>query len=211
MAERAHPDDPGFQDRWFGLKKSRYKKKLFERYRFCLPYIQGKEQVLDVPSGVGWGTSLLKGARNIIGMDISQEAVDFANKHYRRFGCEFIQGDMKFLPFPNSHFEVIVCLEGFEHVSASTGRQFLCEAQRVLIPGGILLMTCPVLNDLGQSTGNPYHVHEYQEKELIDLVNSFFRILSLERISGPDGPEYKMVLANLDLRFNKSISEKQQR
>jgi len=208
MAERAHPDDPGFQDRWFGLVKSRYRKKLFERYRFCLSYIQGKNRVLDVPSGVGWGTSLLKGAKNIIGMDISQEAIDLANKRYRCSGCEFIQGDMKSLPFPNSYFEVLICLEGFEHVSVSTGRQFLREAQRVLVSGGILLMTCPVLDDLGRSTGNPYHIHEYQETELIDLVNSFFRILSLERIAGPDGPEYKMVLVNMASQSNNNIPEK---
>lgn len=210
MAERAHPEDPGFQDRWFGIKKSRYKKKLFERYRFCLPYILGKDRVLDIPSGVGWGTSLLKGARNIIGMDISQEAVDFANKNYRRSGCEFIQGDMKLLPFPNSHFDVIICLEGFEHVSVSIGRQFLFEAHRVLVTGGILLMTCPVLNEMGQSTGNPYHIHEYQEKELIGLVNSIYQIQLQERIQGPDGPEYKLVLAKSAPLLGKCNPEKQQ-
>ena len=164
--------------------------------------------MLDVPSGVGWGTSLLKGARKIIGMDISQEAVDFANKRYRCSGREFIQGDMNVLPFPNSHFDVLVCLEGFEHVNTSTGRQFLREARRVLVSGGILLMTCPILDELGRSTGNPYHIHEYQDTELIDLVNSFFRILYLERIAGPDGPEYKMVLANLASGSNNSIPEK---
>jgi ubiquinone/menaquinone biosynthesis C-methylase UbiE len=207
MAERAHPDDPGFQDRWFGLVKNRYKKKLYERYRFCLPYIKRKDRVLDVPCGVGWGTSLLKGARKIIGMDISQEAVDFANKRYCCSGREFIQGDMKSLPFPNSHFDVLICLEGFEHVSVSTGRQFLHEAQRVLVSGGILLMTCPILDELGRSTGNPYHIHEYLDTELVDLVNFFFRILYLERIAGPDGPEYKMVLANVISKFNHSIPE----
>src|SRR5687767_14242289 len=34
MAERAHPNDPGFRDSWFGLKRNRYKQKLYERYRF---------------------------------------------------------------------------------------------------------------------------------------------------------------------------------
>lgn len=47
MAERAHPQDPGFKDRWFGLVKSKYKERLFERYRFSFPYIEGK-RVLDI-------------------------------------------------------------------------------------------------------------------------------------------------------------------
>jgi len=32
MIERAHPEDAGFKDKFFGLVKTRYKKKLYERY-----------------------------------------------------------------------------------------------------------------------------------------------------------------------------------
>lgn len=51
MAERAHPKDPGFKDRFFGLIKNKYKKKLYERYNFCNEYIRGKK-CLDIPCGV---------------------------------------------------------------------------------------------------------------------------------------------------------------
>ncbi len=73
MAERAHPEDPGFKDKMLGLKENRYKKKLYDRYKFCNNFINGKS-VLDIPCGVGWGTSLLKKAKSIIGIDISSEA-----------------------------------------------------------------------------------------------------------------------------------------
>lgn len=57
-------------------------------------------------------------------------------------------------------------------------------------------MTCPVLSEKAETTGNPYHLSEYPEYELIEILNKNFRILSLERIKGPDGPEYRVVLSN---------------
>ena len=75
MAERAHPHDKGFQNTFFGLINNPYRKALFERYSYCNEYIIQKE-VIDVPCGTGWGTSLLKNARNIIGIDIDQDSID---------------------------------------------------------------------------------------------------------------------------------------
>ena len=195
MAERAHPEDRGFQDRWFGLKKSRYKQKLYERYGYCNLYIKGKT-VLDIPCGTGWGTSLLKGASRITGIDISEEAITYAREHYERSDRRYVTGAMESIPLQENDVEVLICLEGFEHVTQTVGKLFIEEAKRVLIDGGVLIMTCPVLNERGETTGNPYHLCEYDERELVVILNDNFRIQNLERIQGPDGPEYRAVLAN---------------
>jgi len=195
MAERAHPDDIGFRDRWFGLKKNHYKRKLYKRYRFCNKYIKG-EKILDIPCGVGWGTSLLKKTSFIIGIDISTEAIDYAKKHYENKNRKFYIGEMQSIPLEDNSIDVIVCLEGFEHVPKDIGAKFIEESKRVLLPNGLLIMTCPVLNEYGKSTGNPYHLYEYPEYELFEILNKNFRILNLERIKGPDGPEYRALLSN---------------
>lgn len=196
MAERAHPDDIAFKDKWFGLKRNRYRARLFERYRFCNRYVRDMH-VADVPCGTGWGTSMLKGYAHVHGIDISDEAVSFAN---HRFAIPdkriFSQGSMDALPFTDSSKNVVICLEGFEHVSQEIGKGFLLEAKRVLEPDGLLIMTCPVLNTEYKHTGNPYHIYEYPEEELIGLLNDHFRVELLERIKGPDGPEYRTVLSN---------------
>ena len=196
MAERARPDDQGFKNRWFGLKKNHYKKKLYERYRFTNKFIEGKK-ILDIPCGVGWGTSLLRGANNIIGIDISDEAISYAKRHYENKNRTFFVGDMQAMNLRDNSVDVVVCLEGFEHVSKDIGARFIAESKRVLKQGGLLIMTCPVLNERGETTGNPYHLSEYPEDELIEILNKHFRILSLERIQGPDGPEYRAVLLNI--------------
>lgn len=197
MAERAHPEDRGFQDRWLGLKKNPYKQKLLERYAFCNPHIQSK-RIVDVPCGVGWGTSLLKGYRRAWGVDVSAESVEYGKQHYEKKGkLEFVKGDMAKLPLEDDSVDVVICLEGFEHVSQEIGASFVQEAMRVLPRDGLLLMTCPVLNEYGKDTGNPHHVYEYPEAELIEILNTNFRVLVLERVRGPEGPEYRTVVQNL--------------
>ena len=106
MVERADPECRGFQDRFFGLLKSRFKQYLLDRYAFCNDYIEGKI-VLDVPCGTGWGTSLLKGYKEIYGLDVSREAIEYAGTHYPG---EFEVGDMTKMPYADDKFDVIVCL-----------------------------------------------------------------------------------------------------
>ncbi len=77
------------------------------------------------------------------------------------------------------------------------GLDFIKESIRVLKQNGLLIITCPVLNEEGETTGNPYHLSEYPEYELIKILNKNFRIFRLERIKGPDGPEYRAVLINI--------------
>jgi ubiquinone/menaquinone biosynthesis C-methylase UbiE len=196
MAERAHPEDPGFRS-----PNSPYRKKLLERYAFCNRFVADK-CVIDIPCGTGWGTSLLQGHRRVVGIDISQEAIDYAQTHFSSPTTVFRTGDMAQIPVSDNVADIILCLEGFEHVPRSTGEQFLRESKRVLVRGGLLVMTCPVLDENGKVTPNPYHVCEYPEEELVALLNGLFRIISLERIPGPDGPEYRAMLLNIkDKRY----------
>ena len=152
---------------------------------------------MDIPCGVGWGTSLLRGAAFIVGVDISAEAIDYAKKHYENKRRKFYVGNMQSIPMKDTSVDIVICLEGFEHVSKDTGAIFIKESKRVLRPDGLLIMTCPVLDERGKSTGNPYHLCEYPEYELIHMLNKNFSVLSLERIKGPDGPEYRAVLLNI--------------
>ena len=70
--------------------------------------------VLDVPCGVGWGSSMLSTAKHVVAMDISQEAVTYGSTHYA--APLFAVGHMAKLPFNDDLFDVVICLEGLEHV-----------------------------------------------------------------------------------------------
>jgi glycosyltransferase involved in cell wall biosynthesis/radical SAM superfamily enzyme YgiQ (UPF0313 family) len=178
MAERAHPEDPGFQ------QGSPYRAHLFMRYAFANKFTEGKT-VLDIPCGVGWGTSLLKGKRRI-GVDISKEAVDYARRHYQNI--EFLHGSMADIPVEDNSIDVIVCMEGFEHVTKDIGSKFLEEASRVIKKDGLLVMTTPVIIRGGKHSGNPYHLYEPTLDELKKTLSGKFNTVSFHMIEGPDNP-----------------------
>jgi 2-polyprenyl-3-methyl-5-hydroxy-6-metoxy-1,4-benzoquinol methylase len=184
MAERAHPDLPGFKDKWFGLKKSKYKSNLYRRYEFCNKYIMDKV-ILDIPCGTGWGTSLLKNAKMIYAVDIAPEAIEYATEHFRMKNVVYELGDMLSLRFDSGFFDAIVCLEGFEHVPRETGLKFLDEASRTLKKDGLLIMTVPILTT-GKHSGNPYHLYEPSLEELQETLTQRFSFVFFETIDGPE-------------------------
>jgi SAM-dependent methyltransferase len=184
MAERAHPDDPCFRDKvsfrlrcgilpWIQIERNPYRAAFFWRYEWVSDYCAGKD-VLDVPCGMGWGTSQIRGAKSLVGLDISDDAIREANWRYGnavRFQC----GDMARLDFPTSSFDLVSCLEGIEHVSPEIGRRFLEASERILRPGGLLLLSSPYCRR-AEHSGNPYHVHEYQPEEIRALLSERFAI-----------------------------------
>jgi 2-polyprenyl-3-methyl-5-hydroxy-6-metoxy-1,4-benzoquinol methylase len=192
MAERAHPDDRGFKDKLFGLRKNRYRQLLFDRYHFCNEYIADKT-VIDIPCGTGWGTSFLTGARSITGLDIDAESVEFAKRKYKTTKLDFREGSMNDLDFEDNSLDVVICLEGFEHVTREIGASFITEAKRVLKADGLLILSSPIIKTGGKHSGNPYHLYEYPEYELLDIINSNFYSIRIEEIETPDNPIIRFV------------------
>ena len=177
MAERAHPEDSGFQ---IG---SIYRENLFKRYACASKYTMDKE-IIDIPCGVGWGTSMLQ-AKHIIGIDISEDAISYAKAHYP--WIEFLVGNMADIATPDNSIDVVVCLEGYEHVERDVGIKFLDEVMRILRQDGLFVMSCPIILPDGKHSGNKYHLYEPTEKDLNDILNSRFRKLMVDTFKGPDG------------------------
>lgn len=177
MAERAHPEDSGFQT------GSIYRINLFKRYSFASKYTTNKD-ILDIPCGVGWGTSLLS-AKHITGIDISEEAINYARKHYPRI--DFLVGDMANILFRDSSIDVVICLEGYEHVEKDIGIKFLNEVVRILKKDGLLVMSCPIILREGRHSGNPYHLYEPTKEEIQSILDIRFKKVKLEIFPGPDG------------------------
>ena len=184
MAERAHPDENGFQDHWvFRLRKgffpwwtkyrSPYKAAFYWRYNWVNKYCKGVD-VIDIPCGMGWGTSLISQAQSLTGFDLCADAIAEAQKRYGS-KADFEVGDMCKLSRHDASVDVVCCLEGIEHVPRDVGRAFLAEAFRVLRPRGLLLLSSPYCRTKPHS-GNPYHIHEYQPDEIQSLLSEFFSI-----------------------------------
>ena len=145
------------------------------RYAFAAEFVSGKS-VLDVACGSGYGSSYLfdKGARVVIGGDISAEAIEIAGMSYRRPGGGFVLLDATRLPFADNSFEVIVSMETIEHLEQY--ERYLGECKRVLKGGGIFICSTPNRgHGIPEITSfGPDHVHEFYLEEFQGLLSGTF-------------------------------------
>ena len=189
MPERISPDDPAFKKTlfrfrlrrgfipWIDLKRNAFRKAFFDRYRWVNQYSRDAS-VLDVPCGMGWGTSLIENTSRLVGVDIDADSISEAQQRYGDV-AEFCVGSMADLDFPDASFDLVVCLEGIEHVSMELGAAFIKEAERILKSEGALLVTSPHTSS-GVHSGNPFHLHEYQTDELKELLENHFVVGSID-------------------------------
>jgi ubiquinone/menaquinone biosynthesis C-methylase UbiE len=194
LAERAYPEDPAY------VNKTRYYDALIERYEFGKKYTAGKT-VLDIPCGTGWGTSLIDNAKEIYGVDISSEAIQYAQSHFK---ATFSEGSMHNLSFKENSFDIALCFEGIEHISREAGIVFFNEIKRVVKNDGLIIGSVPVLDKEGKDTGNPFHIFEYPEDYLMIILKENFEVIEYDKKKGGDGPIAYFVLKN-NLKNKKTI------
>jgi ubiquinone/menaquinone biosynthesis C-methylase UbiE len=123
-----------------GEKNNRYCIQLYHHVASAVD-LSGKE-VVEVGSGRGGGASYVARylkPKSMLGIDLSDKAVDFCNSHYTVEGLSFRQGDAEKLPLADESVDAVVNLES-SHCYGSMG-QFLSEVQRVLRPGGYFLFS----------------------------------------------------------------------
>ena len=150
-------------------------------HRYCLArdYCAGRD-VLDVASGEGYGTALLAAvARSAVGVELDAASVAHARASYEQPGLHFEQGDALALPLPPASVDVVVSFETIEHLP-DVGR-FLDEIQRVLRPGGLLVISTPdrTFYSGPGSDPNPYHVLEMTGAEFRHTLGARFANLSV--------------------------------
>ncbi len=93
-------------------------------------------RILDIPAGPGY---LLK---DLLGTGFTGIAADIDTRLHVLQGVEYSAVDMSAaFPFPNDSFDYVVSIEGIEHIQNHFA--FLAEVQRILKPGGRLLLTTP--------------------------------------------------------------------
>ena len=159
-----------------------------QTYRFAFEYVAGKV-VLDFGCGTGYGTHMLsEKCRTITGVDISDEAVAHAGNNYSNPNLEYkvIPSIEKFpLPFENSSFDVVVSFQVIEHINKAG--TYLKEIHRVLKPGGTVIIATPDRAQRlfpFQKPWNAFHVHEYSDEELTELMHRFFETVRMLKMGG---------------------------
>lgn len=150
------------------------------RYLFAQQFVYNRH-VLDIACGTGYGSDILLrgGARQVISVDLSAAAVEYAARRWRN--RQFVQADAAHLPLPGGAVETIVSFETLEHLPDP--ERFLSEARRVLAADGYLIISTPnraIASPHSDTPYSPYHTFEPTRAELIDLLEkSGWKVLEL--------------------------------
>ena len=139
-----------------------------------------KGTVLEIGSGEGYGImELAPIADKFIAVDKYEPNIlkDLKEKN----NITFIQTEVPPLKgIESESVDFIVTFQVIEHIE--NDKFFLSEIKRALKPGGKLIMTTP--NILMSLTRSPWHIREYEPKQMSDLVKSVFQTTELKGVFG---------------------------
>jgi len=184
-----------------------------QRYHFAMSYVKGKN-VLDAACGEGYGSSMMsKDAANVVGIDISEEAIFNANEKYGSSNLSYKVGDVKKLDFDDNFFDVVVSFETIEHVPEVVQWSFIKEIRRVLKDDGVLIMSTPNKKVTDQrQVINEYHVKEFYKYEFVELLEEQFEYIDLYSQYYGDGLflhkcDYKKIPMHLNRTQNELVKD----
>ena len=147
-------------------------------YRWADPHVRGG-RVLDLGCGTGYGTASLVGvASDVVGVDVSGEAIEIATEAFGTSGAEFrrvADPSRNALPFGDASFDAVLSFQVIEHLDRPGA--YLAEAARVLVPGGVLLLATPdraTRLSSWQKPWNRFHVTEFDRRGLQRLLDTQF-------------------------------------
>jgi SAM-dependent methyltransferase len=144
------------------------------RYRAVAELAAGR-RVLDLASGEGYGSALLSTiASSVMGVERDHAAAVHAAVTYRSARLRFVEGSIVQVPVGGQRFDLVVCFEALEHVNEQ--EELCAEAARLLIPGGLFVVSTPNREVYSEASGyeNPFHVKELDLGEFSALLRRHF-------------------------------------
>jgi ubiquinone/menaquinone biosynthesis C-methylase UbiE len=157
-------------------------------YKYSLSYLT-KKRVLDYGCGSGYGTASVSDVcAQITGVDISTEAIAHAKNHFNASNLSYLQierAEVAPLPFPDSSFDVVLSFQVIEHVEDVSA--YLREIERVLTPGGYVLIATPDRSSRlfpFQEPWNMWHLREYSQSQLYNILTQYFSNVNVRQMGG---------------------------
>ncbi len=186
------------------------------RYHIARELFRGK-RVLDVGCGTGYGAGIMNcaGDTNVTGLDISPEAIKYAEANWGDRST-FLEASSLEIPFGDEYFDAVTCFELYEHVLEQS--KLLREIYRVLRHEARLIISTvnqhhlerrlkafclrQPLPEPGRSATNLYHEREVATRVFVSEIGSIFHI---EAIFGQYIPAVRGFFAMIDFRPRKGM------
>lgn len=102
--------------------------------------LKPQDKILEIGCGIGTVVNeLSRKGHDIIGIDISGEAIEYGRKKYSDIRLEVQAAEI--LPYEDESFNVVLSFDLFEHIAETN--KHISEVRRVLRPGGYYLFQTP--------------------------------------------------------------------
>ena len=144
-------------------------------WRCMFEYLDPKEfeSILDVACGEGvLSLKVAEKGCEVSGIDVSEDAIENAKRLAEReeISCEFKVGSAEDLPYPDEHFDKIICSSSLEHFKDDV--KALKEIYRVLKPYGKVVLTAdsftyPINDELKERHRKIAYVVNYYTRETL--------------------------------------------
>lgn len=156
-------------------------------------YLKSPKNILDIGCGAGaLGLYLANNGNTVLGIDISQKAVESANESAKYLGFKKAKFQKMNFPnkVPNKKFDMILFTEVIEHLENDD--LALKKIYNLLKPEGIVIISTPSKNaplhklglakEFDKKVG---HLRRYTLEELIKKANKYeFKILETKKVEG---------------------------
>lgn len=174
------------------------------RYKFASKYIKSGTKILDIACGVGYGSNLIAGLNpdiKVVGVDIEENAIAYAKKHYAHENVEYKIGNAEKPEFPDDQFDTIISFETLEHLPNPDS--FIKNANRILKTEGSFIFSSPNEKTLPfQKEKFPFHQKHFTVEEVKEkLDENDFNLLEIYSQHDTDSEEVTKDESGLFLIF----------
>jgi len=154
-------------------------KKHLDRYCFAKNKVRellSKDniKISDIGCGIGYGSSILSELNcSIDSYDISKEAIDFANKYYKKDNINYFTKDCSDSDFLTKHYDVIVSFEFLEHINIDKSKKIL---HRIIEKSDLSIISIPI------NKPSPFHKIVLKKEEVKQYYDEALKSFSNKHI-----------------------------
>lgn len=143
-------------------------------YHYAAGLVSG--DVLEIGTGMGYGIDVVAPAAERFTTIDKSEAYDATLPA----NAQFKQMQVPPIGFADESFDYVISFQVIEHIKRD--RDFVREVSRVLRKGGKFIVSTP--NAPMSLTRNPWHIREYNERELRELLKGDFSAVEALGVNG---------------------------
>lgn len=143
-------------------------------YHYAAGLVSG--DVLEIGTGMGYGIEIIAPSATSYTTIDKNCAYDASLPDNTRFQ----QMEVPPIGFADESFDYVISFQVIEHIKRD--KDFVKEVSRVLRKGGKFIVSTP--NAPMSLTRNPWHIREYTEQQLLDLLSADFSSIEAYGVNG---------------------------